>query len=63
MKAFPLKKLVEELFSPQYRNDKDSTTILETLGMIAVKDMVKDLEDKTKYAYKYLSISGTKYSW
>ena len=42
-----MKKLVEELFSPQDRNNKDSTTMLETLGTIAVKAMVKDLEDKT----------------
>ena len=61
-KAFPLKKLVEELFSTQDRNNKDSSTILETLGTIAVKDMIKELEDKTKANYKYLSIYGSEYS-
>ena len=40
-KAFPLKKLVEELFSPQDRDNKDSTTMLETLRMIDVKPMIK----------------------
>ena len=61
--AFPLKKLVEELFSPQYRDNKDITTMLETLGTIAAKAMIKELEDKTKATYKYLSISGTEYYW
>ena len=63
MKSFPLKTLVGELFSPQDRNNKDSTTMLETLGTIYIKAMIKDIEDKTKYTYKYLSISGTEYSW
>ena len=61
-KAFTLKKPVEELFSPQYRDNKDSTTMLQTLGMIAFKAMIKQLKDKTKATYKYLSISGTEYS-
>ena len=62
-KAFPLKKLVEELFSPQDHNNKDSTTMLETLGTIVVKAMIKQLVDKTKATYKYLSVSATEYSW
>ena len=48
MEAFTLKKLVEGLFSTQDRNNKDSTTIMETLGKIDVKDTIKDIEDKTK---------------
>ena len=36
--------------------------MLETLGTIDVKDIIKDLEDKTKTTYKYLSISRTDYS-
>ena len=62
-KAFPLKKIVEELFSPQYCNNKDSTTILDTQGTIAVNTMIMEIKDKTKATYKYLSISGTDYSW
>ena len=58
-KAFPLKKLVEELFLPQDHNNKDSTTMMYTLDTIAVKSVIKDLEYKTEAAYKYLSISGT----
>ena len=58
-KAFPLKKLVEELFAPQYRDNKDSTTMLETLGKIALKATIKELEDKTKATYKYLSLYGS----
>ena len=40
---------MEELFSPQYRDNKESTTMLETLGTIYVKAMIEELEDKTKY--------------
>ena len=61
-KAFPLKKMVEELFVPQDRNNKDSTPMLETLWTIALKAMIKELEDKTKATYKYLSLSGSEYS-
>ena len=43
MKAFPLKKHAEERFSPQDRDNKDSTTIMETLGVIDVKAMIKEL--------------------
>ena len=53
-KAFPLKKLLEEIFSPQDHNNKDSTTIMDKLGMITVKAMIKELEDKTESTYKYL---------
>ena len=58
-----MKKLVEGLFSPQDLDNKGSTTMLETLGTISVEAMIKDFEDKTKATYKYLSISGTEYSW
>ena len=37
--------------------------MLDTQGTIAVKAMIKDIGDKTKATYKYLSISGTEYSW
>ena len=54
---------MEELFSSQDRNNKDSTDILETLGTIDVKYMIKEIEDKIKATYKYLSISGNEYYW
>ena len=54
---------MEELFSPQDRDNKYSTTMLETLGMIYIKAMIKEAEDLKKATYKYLSISGTDYSW
>ena len=37
--------------------------MLETPGKISVKALIKELEDKTKATYKYLSIFGTNYSW
>ena len=61
-KELALKKLVEVLFSPQDRNNKYSTTILETPRTLYVKDMIKELKDKTKATYKYLPIYETEYS-
>ena len=58
-----MKKLAEELFSTQDRDNKYSTTILETLVKTAIKTIIKELEDKTKAVYKYLSIYGTEYPW
>ena len=54
---------MEELLSPHDRNKKDSTTIMEIIVTIAVKDTIKEIEDKTKATYKYLSIYGTEYYW
>ena len=47
-KAFPLKKLVEEMCALQDRDNKDSTHILDTLGTIYLKAMIKELEDKKR---------------
>ena len=55
--------MVEELFVPQDRDTKDDNTMLETLGTISLKAMIKEIEDKTKATYKYLSLSGSEYSW
>ena len=44
-KAFTLEKLVEELFSPKDRDNKDRTNMLEKLGTIDVKYMLKEIED------------------
>ena len=40
-KAFTLKKLVEELFLPQELDNKDSNIIMDTLGTIDFKAMIK----------------------
>ena len=58
-----MKKLAEELFAPQDHDNKDSTPIMETLGVISLKAIIKELEDKTKATYKYLSLYGSEYSW
>ena len=58
-----MKKLVEELFAAQDQNNKYSNPMLETLGMISLKAIIKELEDKTKANYKYLSLSRSEYSW
>ena len=37
--------------------------MLDKLGIIDVKATIKELEDKNKATYKYLSIFGTENSW
>ena len=54
---------MKELVAPQYRDNKDSTPMLETLDTIALNATIEELEDKTKATYNYLSLSGSEYSW
>ena len=63
IKAVPLKSLVEELFSPKDIDNTDSTSMLEVVGDIAVRAIIFEMEDRTKATFKYLSISGSEYSY
>ena len=55
--------LLKELFHPADHDNKDSTSILEVVAKIAVEAMKKELEDEKKATYKYLSISGSSFSY
>ena len=55
--------LIEELFSPKDDDNKDSTEILLIVAKLAMEAMVVELEDKTKATYKYLSVSGSPFSF
>lgn len=62
-KSVPYSKLIDELFSPKDDDNKDSTEILETVAKLGIDAMLCELEDETKATYKYLSVSGSPYSF
>ena len=61
-KAVPLKELIKELFSPTNLDNQDITKMLETITIIGIQALIDELLDKKKATYKYLSISGSKFS-
>ena len=62
-KSIPYNKLLDELFSPQDDDNKDSTTLLKTVGTLAIQAFIEELEDEKKATYKYLSLSGSPFSF
>ena len=62
-KSVPYSKLIDELFSPKDDDNKDSTEILEKVATLAMEAMICELENKTKATYKYLSLSGSPFSF
>ena len=62
-KAVQLKELFKELFSPENLDNQDSTDTLEKIAAIGITALVVELEDEKKATYKYLSISGSEFSY
>ena len=62
-KSIPYSKLIDELFAPQDDDNKDSTEILEKVGLLGIEALLRELEDETKATYKYLSVSGSPFSY
>lgn len=62
-KAIPLKELIKEIFCPVDEDNRDSTEMLENLAGIGIAGLIAELEDEKKATYKYLSISGTEFSY
>ena len=62
-KSTTWKMLIEELFSPQDEDNKNSTHMLKKVAASAIKAMIDEMEDESKATYKYLSISGSEYSY
>ena len=62
-KAVPIKDLIKELFSPTNLDNRDSTEMLEKIASIGIKALTDEFEDNSKATYKYLSISGTQFSF
>ena len=62
-KAFPLKELIKEMFSPENLDNQDSIDTLEKIAAIVTEALVVEMEDEKKTTYKYLSISGLEFSY
>ena len=62
-KAVPLKEIFKELFSPENLDNQDSTDILEKIAAIGIVALVVKMENEKKATYKYLSISGSEFSY
>ncbi|KAL7538818.1 hypothetical protein ACHAXR_008923 [Thalassiosira sp. AJA248-18] len=62
-KSVPYKMLPKELFHPADHDNKDSASILEVVAKIAVQAIKKEPEDENKSTNKYLSISGSSFSY
>ena len=62
-KSIPYHKLLDELFPPQDDDNKDSTTLLEKVGTLAIEAFIEELEDEKKATCKYLSLSGSPFSF
>ena len=62
-KAVPLKELIKELFEPTNQDNQDSIEMLEKIAVIGIQVLIGELEDQSKATYKYLSISGSEFSY
>ena len=62
-KSVPYSMLIDELFYPKDDDNKDSTVILETVAKLGIEALLRELEDEKKATYKYLSVSGTAFSF
>ncbi|KAL7546176.1 hypothetical protein ACHAWF_015185 [Thalassiosira exigua] len=62
-KAVPLSRLLDELFSPCDVDNQESTEMLEKVAAVGIEAMKKELLDETKATHKYLSVSGSEYSF
>ena len=62
-KAVPLKMLIKELFTPADPDNQSSTEMLEKVAAIGIQAIIDELLDEKKATYKYLSISGTEFSY
>ena len=54
---------MKELFCPEDHDNKDSTKVLEKIAIFGAEAFISELLDEKKATYKYLSISGTEYSY
>ncbi|KAL7536200.1 hypothetical protein ACHAXR_006982, partial [Thalassiosira sp. AJA248-18] len=62
-KVIELHELKEELFHPKLESNKATGDRVKELAKVAALAIVKELEDKKKATWKYLSISGSPSSW
>ena len=62
-KAVPLNEVIKDLFFSTNQDNKDSTLMLEDLGVVAETRWVQELLYPKKATYPLMSESGAEYSW
>ena len=62
-KAFPLKELLKELFTPVDQDNKYTTPIFQNIDVVVAERWIEELLDPTKVTYMLMSESGGAYSW
>ena len=62
-KEVPLALLRNEIFHPQIEDNVSSTELVKKLALIATEAFLVELRDTRKATYKYLSSSGSKFSY
>lgn len=62
-KAVPLDLVRLALFDPDDEDDIASTDFLEEISVVAAKTWVRELLDKKKGTYQFMSDSNSKYCW
>ncbi|KAL7552655.1 hypothetical protein ACHAWF_015887 [Thalassiosira exigua] len=62
-KVVHLARLKSQLFSPQRKSEKDTTTRMKELARVAADAILAELRDTKKATHKYLSSSGSDYCW
>eukprot|EP00957_Ditylum_brightwellii_P131283 10012906-Ditylum_brightwellii.AAC.1 len=63
MKAIFFAVIRNELFCPTNIDNRKSTSTLDHLAPTVATVIINDMMDQKKATYKYLSYSGSKYSW
>ena len=56
-------RIRKTLFSPARTTDKETDSRVKDLAKVAAEAILCELHDKRKVTYKYLSRSGSEYSW
>ena len=62
-KAFPMKELMKELFTPENQDNKNATPFLEELAVKMAKAWIEKMVDPDWVNWNLLSESGGEYSW
>ena len=62
-KVVHLARLRDELFAPVVEDNKNAGDIVETLADIVSESFLQELRDTNKASYKYLTSSGSSFSY
>ncbi|KAL7548461.1 hypothetical protein ACHAWF_016400 [Thalassiosira exigua] len=62
-KVVHLARLRKQLFTPTFKTEQNTSTRVKELAKVAAEAILTELRDPKKATHKYLSSSGTEYSW